>query len=556
MSLNGFNGQPGRPKAHADQDHAQSAQAQPSWQHSAQQHSAPPDYSRQQHWPQGNAGQGYPQQGYGAAPQGYGQPQFGAAGGYGAHGPAADPYAPNFQPYDPNAQPHNARRAPQQPQPVEHEFGQALQAGPSFQPQPPQGYGQTPHTPQWAQPQGAPQGYDPNYLHPQPQGLSDPGMVEPRLQGIEPTFSDWQQGYAQPDPQAYDYGAARGHEGQGFNHDQYGDMGFAQSQGGELDQAYADEDGEDYEFEEPPSGRRPLMIVAALAGAILVGGGMAYGYKAMFGGGRPGDPPVVKTAGLPTKIKPADAGGKVFDHTDSKIMGRLGDGSGSSESSSSSSDVDANGTRRVATLVVGRDGSIQAPPAEAAEAAPSVAVPGMMVVDALGPQNGGSAEASNEPRKVVVTPPPEAQKPVTVAKAQVLNSSQKPATQTGSLSDDEAAPVQKPAVKKVASIEPANTLNDASRAAPVTSNGYVAVLASVPKSQTSRMDALKQFADLQQKYGEILSGKTPDVAEADLGAKGAYHRLVVGPPGSRRQASSLCTELKAKGYKSCWVTTY
>ena len=70
------------------------------------------------------------------------------------------------------------------------------------------------------------------------------------------------------------------------------------------------------------------------------------------------------------------------------------------------------------------------------------------------------------------------------------------------------------------------------------------------------MESLKQFADMQQKYGTILSNKTPDIREANLGEKGTYHRLMVGPPGSRDSASSVCTQLKAEGYSGCWVTAY
>jgi hypothetical protein len=70
------------------------------------------------------------------------------------------------------------------------------------------------------------------------------------------------------------------------------------------------------------------------------------------------------------------------------------------------------------------------------------------------------------------------------------------------------------------------------------------------------MDALKRFADMQQKYSTALAGKTPDVAEANLGSKGNYHRLIVGPPGSREQASAVCVHLKAEGYNGCWVTSY
>ncbi len=70
------------------------------------------------------------------------------------------------------------------------------------------------------------------------------------------------------------------------------------------------------------------------------------------------------------------------------------------------------------------------------------------------------------------------------------------------------------------------------------------------------MDALKQFADLQQKYAAQLGGKTPDVQDANLAGKGPYHRLIVGPPGSKQEASRLCSELKSAGYGGCWIKSY
>lgn len=114
-----------------------------------------------------------------------------------------------------------------------------------------------------------------------------------------------------------------------------------------------------------------------------------------------------------------------------------------------------------------------------------------------------------------------------------------------------APPVKKAPVKKVAAVAPAAVGGPAPSGA-----GYVAVLASVPASGSSRIDALKQFADMQQKYGAILQNKTPDVQEANLGEKGTYHRLLVGPPGSRDSASQLCSDLKGQGYSNCWVTAY
>ena len=122
----------------------------------------------------------------------------------------------------------------------------------------------------------------------------------------------------------------------------------------------------------------------------------------------------------------------------------------------------------------------------------------------------------------------------------------------GGLADtDPAPPAKKAPVKKTAALAPSGVAGPTPTGA-----GYVAVIASVPASASSRIDALKQFADMQQKYGSILQNKTPDVQEANLGEKGTYHRLLIGPPGSRDSASQLCSDLKGQGYSNCWVTAY
>src|SRR5258708_35145531 len=79
--------------------------------------------------------------------------------------------------------------------------------------------------------------------------------------------------------------------------------------------------------EEPRCGRRGLMIVAALVGAIGLGGGMAYGYKTFFPS-RSGPAPLIKDTQGPIKSKPEVADGKGFPHTDKKLLNRLGDEAG------------------------------------------------------------------------------------------------------------------------------------------------------------------------------------------------------------------------------------
>ena len=70
------------------------------------------------------------------------------------------------------------------------------------------------------------------------------------------------------------------------------------------------------------------------------------------------------------------------------------------------------------------------------------------------------------------------------------------------------------------------------------------------------MEALKSLADIQQKHPGILQGKAADVREANLGEKGMWYRVVVGPPGSRETANSVCGRLKSEGYSGCWIMSY
>ena len=288
---------------------------------------------------------------------------------------------------------------------------------------------------------------------------------------------------------------------------------------------------------------------------------------------------------------PTDPGGKQFAHADSKVMGRLGEaGPSGSEASSGSaspapaelseSDTDASGARKVTTLVVGRDGSIAPPaaPGAPAEAESSEgAVPGLTVVDGFGGRYPGatpgateSAPAPHAQETVSVTTTAEVQpavvKPSTPEKPEVIaavkTTPQKPAAEPVVLTTQDPSPAPEkttealPPPKETAAIPSTTSTPAAAPEASSGANGYVVVLASVPASGQSRLSALKKFADMQEKYGTVLQNKTPDVQEANLGERGTYHRLLVGPPGSRAQASSLCADLKTAGYKDCWVTAY
>jgi len=476
---------------------------------------------------------GYPQNGYpdpqGAAPAydpqlGYHYPQQGAPGQRQALSSLERPASDYAQP------------------------GYGQQGQPSYgegqQPAQPYGYGQQPGAPypgarqpapgydQWAAPAQDPRGYDlGNYL---PSGGQPGGHVDPLQQ------ADW----AIPGHAGYgDVGAAEAY--------QNGQMGYDQGHSGALEQAYSHEDGGEYEAEEPRRSSWLLRIAGAIVVAVGLGYGLAQGYKLMTASAPQGATPVVRGEGAPTRTLPEDPGGRQFSHTDSKVMGRLADGSASDSDTGSltGSDTDASGTRRVRPLVVRRDGTIVPPDAPAEPAAPeaSVAVPGVTVVDGFGGRYPGAVTTTATPTPAAETPQPPtaARKPVVVKPPE---SSAPPQVIAKATPAETPPAAEEPAPK---SAEPS-----APPAASSGANGYVVVLASVPASDQSRLAALKKFADMQQQFGTVLQDKTPDVKEANLGAKGVYHRLLVGPPSSRAQASALCRDLKAAGYKDCWVTAY
>ncbi len=391
----------------------------------------------------------------------------------------------------------------------------------------------------------------PNTGEPQLHGQPEFGAYQAGHEGTEPAFSDWNHA---ADP----YGQHVG--GQAGGYDAAGNYIPAEGEAGYGGEEYYEE-----EYEEAPRSSRKWMILGVLGAAIATGGALTFAYQTVLGPtAKSGSPPVVKGDAQPAKMRPDDPGGRKFAHTDSKMMGRLGDGGGTAGASS----VGADGSKKVPTLVIGRDGSIQTPtasvdgaPSPDVSGAASGGIPGMVVVDTFGA--GGTEPPSGERR-----PPP--QEPLVITPSaggsaqppKVTNPAPDTATkkpvEIAKVTPEPKAPQPPPSVPEVEKPTPEATAPAPSSGPAWTTSGagYVPVLASVPVSSSSRINALKQYADITSKYGSVLAGKTPDVREANLGAKGKYHRLLAGPPVSREQAIELCKKLKSAGYSSCWVTAY
>ncbi len=443
-----------------------------------------------------------------------------AAAGYGGQ------YAP---PHDPQAYDPAAHAAQHQTDPRTWDLAQY----------PPPGHGQ--HL-----------GYAP--VEPQHTGQQDPRWAQATAQGWAPHGHAQHAAYAEP---AYDPAAPHQPHSMTARHG-YGDPHQApQVQGYDPGAANAPLDEEE---EEVPRRPKPLLVVGALIAAIALGGGLTYGYKKFVAPVGTDLTPVVKADKSPTRTKPAEPGGKEQPHMDKKIQNRLAEAGAppatqplpSPAAAAPVAPTDAEAPRKVQTVVVNRDGTLT-------PTAPPAAVPGMIIegVPPARPELRGAA-----PQDRAATPPvtPVQKAPAQPKVADLPLPKVKPETKAEAPA---AAPVPK---KKAAPRDdlvaqqqgvggPAPTPTPAA-AAPAAkvpgANGYVAVLTS----RKSREEALKSFADLHQKYGEVLGNRPTDVREVDLGEKGIWFRSILGPPGSREAVNTLCKQLKDQGYTSCFPMAY
>ena len=308
--------------------------------------------------------------------------------------------------------------------------------------------------------------------------------------------------------------------------------------------------------------RSIYMVGSALLGAVALGGALAFAYKQSGGAMGGGEPPVVQADSRPVKEAPQQPGGKEFPHKNKLIYERLqnGDqpeaerivprqeelampampgaapGAAPMQPPAVATVDDPNaadgGPRRVKTLVVRPDGSVMTPPE--APAAPQQAAP----APAPAPQQ---QMAAAEPAMPAMPMPQAAPVPMPVAApAPVAEAAPPPA----------AAPAPAADPAPVAAIPPKPKVATADVApAPAKPSQYVVQVGS----KQNQTEALATFADMQQKYPTLLAAYRPMVQKADLGAKGVWYRLRIGPIVDKTAAAKLCGQLKSQGHPDCLV---
>jgi cell division septation protein DedD len=332
--------------------------------------------------------------------------------------------------------------------------------------------------------------------------------------------------------------------------------------------------------------RSMFMVGSALLGAVALGGALAFAYK-QSGGAMNGEPPLVQADSRPVKEAPDQPGGKEFPHKNKLIYDRLENGdkpeaehivprqedvvmpampastdtaglpvagmqvatapqttqavdAGAIPGAVATVDDPEGGPRRVKTLVVRPDGSVMQPavPGIAAEPAPA---------PAAAPQQVARAEAvpaAPAPIQAHLAAAPAGQPAAQPAPAQAVAPAPAAADPQQVASIPPAKP--KPVKAAVAAEDPAPKA-----AAPKTPSQFVVQVGS----KQNQTEALATFADMQQKYPTLLANYRPMVQKADLGTKGVWYRLRIGPIVDKTAASKLCTQLKSQGLNDCLVMT-
>ncbi|MEG6509402.1 SPOR domain-containing protein [Methyloligella sp. 2.7D] len=253
--------------------------------------------------------------------------------------------------------------------------------------------------------------------------------------------------------------------------------------------------------------RNMAMVSAALVGAIALGGALAFVYKQTGGGLSDGAPPIIQAENSPVKEAPDAPGGKEFPHKNKLIYDRL-----------------ENGDQPEADKLVPRQEELALPNMPAATDIPDFAA-GAGGTPA--PTEMAAAGADTGPRKVQTL----AIRPdgtVDAAGANELQTAAAAATAPATTAAIPPAPAQAPAAA---------------------ASKYVVQVAS-KQDQTS---ALAAFADMQQKYPSLLGNYRPMVNRVNLGSKGVWYRLQIGPMANQATASKLCSDLKAQGLSDCLV---
>jgi len=266
-------------------------------------------------------------------------------------------------------------------------------------------------------------------------------------------------------------------------------------------------DGAEDEVDEEGS-RLPLLIVIALLVLAAFAGVVYLAYTEGVQKGRADLPRVISAQPGPAKVAPTDAGGSATPYKGLKIYEQP------APTDEESAEQD----------------SAPPPPTEikpAAPAAPSAALAPPTTAPAKPLAMAPTATTPTQPPTKPTLKPalPAASKPATVATAAPRALTPPPTAAPAAITTKPLAAVTTP---------PAETPTTA-----VPTGSYLVQVASFP----SEAEAQSAFTELKRKNGALLSGYSANVKRVDLGPKGVWYRLRVGPVADKDAAAALASRI-------------
>jgi len=352
-----------------------------------------------------------------------------------------------------------------------------------------------------------------------------------------------------------------------------------------------------------PSRRRGMAVAVTVIALVVVGAAAFIGYRAIADGAGAGPPKIIMADTSPVKVKPDEAAAspngskliydrvgtendtgseRLIDRTEEpvRVVGtRSVNSSGDTPSNPATADTRSAEpetparSRKVRTVVIRPDGTIisepeganpSTPPANAdapvrtVNTTPVVGdTPSQPTTDTPVREPAASAATNDtapmapaspaaDEAKIPIqdstpgTPRPRA-RPVVAAAVEPVASEPR-ATQPA----QPARTATKPKKNAPMALLPGNNASPAAPAAPARSAATSGNYAVQVASRKTRGLAQNSYAGLQRRYPSVLSGRAADYAPVNLGDRGTFYRVMVGPMG-RSEANRLCQSLKSAG---------
>ena len=349
------------------------------------------------------------------------------------------------------------------------------------------------------------------------------------------------------------------HQGQAYDdQDSYGNEAYAQDYYSDQaaqysDQGYDDAERVGYPPVEKARSRKGPVAIAAVIGALVLGGGGAYlasGSSSITGG----EPVLITANNEPTKVQPQNPGGVEIPNQNKQIYERASQNGATKVVNREEQPVDVQQAVRMNGNAVAdaTGGTVGASGKPQQTASLNLGEPKKVRTVTIRPDGtmAGEAPAPQPAAPAAMTLPPQAQPaPVQVASVQAPAAQPRPVASTPAATPAAApkpipaaaTPSSTPAPQQVASVQPA-----APAAAETTPTGGFAVQLGVAASEAA---AQSVFASFQRKYSD-LGGQSSMIRKAEVNGNTVY-RVRVGPM-SKEEASSLCSKLQGQGGQ-CFV---